>query len=187
MNADERNVEGRRAAPLPLATVPLALVQPTALEDRDQLLRRAEIIAVVPLASARGGDPGGVVEIVAPEHVEAEAAARRVAEQPGVLGLALADDKHPTIPGRLAHPPGDRPEDVLRAGIEEGLRAVDSHAVDVELVDPVRRRWPGRTRGPARIPGRRSSALRPTRSYAASRRTRRRYCLKRSPPGPRWL
>ncbi len=106
MNAHGGTSERRRAAPLPLAPVPLALVQPAPLEDRDDLLRRAEVVAVVALAPACGGDPRRMVEVVAPEHVEAQPAARGIAEQPGVLRLALADDQHAPIPGRLAHPSG---------------------------------------------------------------------------------
>ena len=132
-----RDIERRAASPLALAEVPLALVEPAALEHRDELLRGAEVVAVVRLAAPRGGDHHGVVEVVAPEHVEPEPAPLGRPEQPCALGLVLADDQHTTAPGRRADRPHDRPEDVVGTVVEDALRRVDTQAVDVELVDPV--------------------------------------------------
>ena len=188
--ADEcrrRDVECRFAAPFALAEVPLALVEPAALQHRDQLLRRAEIVAVVSLATARGGDPRGVVEIVAPEHVEAESAALRAAEQPGVLGLAFADDQHPTIPRRLAHPPRRSTRGCGPARCRRGLACRQSACRRRGTRRSSIRHSPGRTLGPLHTRARRSSGPRPTQSCALSEKNSSENCLMISPPGPRWL
>src|SRR5271157_2040916 len=132
-----RDIERRAASPLALAEGPLTLVEPAALEDRDELLRGAKVVAVIRLAAPGGGDHHGVVEVVAPEHVEPETAPLGRPEQPCALSLVFADDQHTTAPGRRADRPHDRPEDVVGTVVEDVLRRIDTQAVDVELVDPV--------------------------------------------------
>ncbi len=130
---------GRRAAPpLPLPGIDLPLVDVAPLGRRDELLRRAEVVAIVRLAAARGGDDRGVVEVVGPQRIEPEAPLLRRPDQVRLLRLVLADDQRPAPPRGLAHPAGDRRQDVLAGRlVVRVLRRVDPQPIDMELLDPV--------------------------------------------------
>ncbi len=131
------DVESGTATPLPLTQVPLALVKPSPLEHRDQLLGRPEVITIVALPVAGRGDRRGMVEVFVPEHVEADSAPIGFAQQLSALRLALAENQDAPLAGRLAHSMSDLGKDVFGAGILESLRGIDSHAVEMKLVDPV--------------------------------------------------
>src|SRR5690606_25943458 len=64
-------VEPGRTAKCFLARVPLALVEVTPLDQRNELLRRSLVVTEVILRMTCGGDAGDMVEIVIPAGVAA--------------------------------------------------------------------------------------------------------------------
>ncbi len=133
-NACGRDTQGRRAAPVALPLVALALVEEAVLGGGDELLRRAFIVGVVSLAPARERDHRRVMKVVVPEAVEP------VAENhPRVLRLVLADDDGRAPPRGAAHLARQRREKVLVRVVRDALRGVEAEAVEVELLDPVAR------------------------------------------------
>ena len=93
-----------RASPaLLLPRVILALVEKAALDHRYELLRRAEVIRVVSLATTGECDLHAVVEIVVPELVEAVAPLVPRPCETRTLGLVLGDDDCPPRPCHLPH------------------------------------------------------------------------------------
>src|SRR5690349_21692935 len=69
------NVERWGAASLVLPSVPLSLIQKPILCRGDELLRGAPVVGIVRFVLSRERDLSGVVPIVVPDHVQAEAVA----------------------------------------------------------------------------------------------------------------
>ena len=97
------------------------------------------MVCVVGLAPPGERDQRAVVEVVVPERVESVAAAGGRAGEARLLRLVLGDDDRLAPARRLAHPAGDRCEDVFVGVVEDALRRVEAQAVHVELLDPVAR------------------------------------------------
>ena len=128
------SVSARRgAARLALPGEHLTLVEKAAHQRRDQLLRRAAIVAEVAVDEPGRGDARRVVEVVVPQRIEPEL------EQVGFLRFVLADEEQLALAGRLACPARELADDVVRAGVEDRLDRVEPQAIEVELGDPVRR------------------------------------------------
>ena len=123
-----------------LPGIPLSLIQKSPLRQRDEFLRRAEVVGVVRLAPAGERDHGRVMKVVVPQRVEAEAAARRrTAAASHVLRLVLRDQKNRSIAGRRrARPSRHLGQHMRRRGVEDLLRRIEAQTVEMKLVDPVR-------------------------------------------------
>src|SRR5277367_383751 len=127
------------AEPFLLPGEELALVEKAPLHRRYQLLRSAQIVRGVRLAVAAQSDAGAVVKIVVPDRIDAEAAVRRGAHQPGLLGFVLGDHDGLAAAASLAHSPRDLGQEMRCRTIEDLLRRVQAQAVEMVLVDPVAR------------------------------------------------
>ena len=85
--------EGRRAAIPVLPRVPLALIQESPLGQRHELLGRSRVVGVVRLTKTGRGDAGGVVKVVVPDGIEAEASLLPRTECPDILRFILPDTR----------------------------------------------------------------------------------------------
>ena len=121
---------------------------------RDELLRRAAVVGVVGLVAAGEGDHarcGG----------SRRSRARRGRSRPRSAGrtsrvccgsFSATMMMRAAARGRRA-PRGRRAARMCSGDVvEDALRRVEAQAVEVELVDPVARRWRRRTRAPAPLP-----------------------------------
>ena len=81
----------------------------------------------------------GVVKVVRPDGVQADAAFRGRQDDAPIVVVRLRDDVHRSLeqPGFLAGRLGQLGQDVDRALIEDRVDGVQPEAVDVELADPV--------------------------------------------------
>src|SRR6185503_9346481 len=137
--AEGRDVQRRRAAPTLLPLEPRALVQKPELRERNELLGGAAIATVVRLVATCRSDDSAVVKVVVPEAVEPIASLCRTAYQARLLGLVLSHDDRRASSGSVSHDLGDLGKDVGRRVVKDLLSCVQAQAVEVELVDPVRR------------------------------------------------
>ena len=95
------------------------------------------IVLVVELVSASDGDHRGMVQIVVPDAVEAEAAGLRRPDEIGVLRLVLRDEDDAARSRRLAGRAPEGGDDVILAVVVDVLRRVEAQTVEAIFVDPV--------------------------------------------------
>src|SRR5579884_593523 len=133
------DVERRRAAPLLLPGVPLALIEEAVLHRAQKLLRVAAIAAVIRLVATGRRDARRMMEVVVPQAVEPAAVDRLRAKQARALRLVFADDDRATSAGRVAYLARHRGDDVRRRFVEDLLRRVESQSVEMKFLDPVAR------------------------------------------------
>ena len=142
-----------------LPRIQLALVQEAALDRRHELLRRCR--------GSRAGRPR--CSPVSGDHARRGGSRRSTARRgraalrrrPHAAGRPAARSRRPRRScGRAPAASRDRraiaAEHVLGRAVVDRLGRVEPQAVEVELVDPVARRWRARARAPGRSPGRRS-------------------------------
>src|SRR5262249_45066059 len=88
--ADERprrKIQGRRSAPVALPAIVLALIQKPALDRRNDLLGRPEIVAVVRFPATCQSHQRAVMEVVVPERVQSITPVSRRAYELSLLRL----------------------------------------------------------------------------------------------------
>src|SRR6201989_584436 len=116
--AFRREVEGRRAARVPLPLVALALIEETVLGGGNELARPTAVIRVVGFVMPGQRYHGAVMEVVVPQGVEPVTAALGRTRQLGVLRLVLSNDKGGSAARRRSHLPRDGGDNMIFRSIE---------------------------------------------------------------------
>ena len=129
--------ESWRATALLLPGVPLALVEVTPFDGRDELLRLPQIVGIVRLILSGQRHHGAVMKIVIPERVDAIAPLLVWSHQLHVLWLVLRHDDGCAPAGHLAYAPRHGGQDMLGGLIIDILRRIKPQAVEVEFGNPV--------------------------------------------------
>src|SRR5262249_37439136 len=109
-----RKPEGRRAAPLLLPAITLALIQKAPLQDRYEFLRPTEIVRIVSGVHSSEGDHRGVVEVVVPAGGGSVPSRRDRPPEPRVLRLIFGHEQRGAAARGSAHTSGHRGNDVFR-------------------------------------------------------------------------
>src|SRR5215475_5574450 len=99
-------IKGRGAAPLPLPRIALPLIEIAPLERRNKFLRCPLIVGVIGRTMPGERHHSTVVEIIAPECVEAISAALWRAHQFGMLWFVFSHQEGGTSMGRTPHAAG---------------------------------------------------------------------------------
>jgi hypothetical protein len=82
-------------------------------------------------------DMRGVMQIVVPDGIDAEAAACHRSQQPNVLPFIFGDNQDRPVRCGGTRRADDLGKNVLFRGVVDVLRRVETQAVEVELVDPI--------------------------------------------------
>ena len=132
---------GARGAARAAEVFRLLALEREALGERARQRRRRREVDVVPAALAGEPHVEGVVEVVRPHGVEAEAALRRREHEPPVVVVRFRHDVHGSALRAALVARGLRQlgEDVEGARVEDRVDRVQPQAVDVELTHPVAR------------------------------------------------
>ena len=136
---ERRHSPGRRAAPVALPFVALALIQEAVFDRGNELLRFALIIRVISFLATGDRDHGAVMIIVVPQTIQSIAASGGWADQPRILRFVLADDDRLTAAGGSTDAGGDELNDVIRRGVVDLLSGIQPQTIDVKFVDPITR------------------------------------------------
>ena len=125
------------AAILPSMDRVLPLIEPAAIERRDEVGDRPSKVAVDAVIVASQQASNLVMEIIRPDTVKAPAAIRLRLEHAGQIAVILGNEMDRS--GRLVRPDsgGQLREEVTRALVDHRVSRVDAQAIHVIFVDPV--------------------------------------------------
>ena len=115
----------------------LALIQVSPLERRDELLGAAQVVVVVSFATPAQRDARGVMQVVVPERVAAEAALRYRLREARFLRFVLGADEHaPALPApRRTRSLGDVGDHVPGRVVDDALGGVEPQPIKAKFID----------------------------------------------------